>query len=65
MYLLEFDGFKSRYDENYYNDELNLRIEENELNEKQTRIKKQLQEMQKVMKLQYLTNSVYEEGGNV
>ena len=63
--LAGFDGFKSRYDENYYNDELNLRIEENELNEKQTRIKKQLQEMQKVMKLQYLTNSVYEEGGNV
>lgn len=63
--LAGFDGFKSRYDENYYNDELNLRIEENELNEKQIRIKKQLQEMQKVMKLQYLTNSVYEEGGDV
>lgn len=62
--LAGFDGFKSRYNENYYSDELNLKIEEDELNEKQSRIKKQLQEMQKVMELRYLTHSVYKETKN-
>lgn len=59
--LAGFDGFKMRYNENYYNDNLNIQIDETELNDKQKRIAFQLKEMNKKLKLVFLTKSVYAE----
>lgn len=58
--LAGFDGFKYRYDENYYNDSLVLQINESELNEKQTRIKEQLKKLSNDMTINFLTSSLYE-----
>ena len=59
--LAGFDGFKTRYNENYYNDKLNIPVDENELKDKQERIKSQIQELGKKLKINFLTPSVYEE----
>jgi len=58
--LAGFDGFQSHYNENYYNEELNVKTNEMELNEKQNRIKTQLHEMMEEMKIEFLTPSLYE-----
>lgn len=59
--LAGFDGFKTRYDENYYQDELALSVEDSMIDEKSQRIKKQLQDMKKQLDIQFLTKSIYEE----
>ena len=59
--LAGFDGFKMRYNENYYNDNLNIQIDETELNDKQKRIAFQLKEINKKLKMVFLTKSVYAE----
>lgn len=59
--LAGFDGFKTRYNENYYDENLILKVNERELEEKQRRIKNQLFELGRSIKLEFLTPSVYEE----
>lgn len=59
--LAGFDGFKTRYDENYYDSELTMQIDTEKLNEKQLRMKKQFREISDFIKIDFLTSSVYEE----
>ena len=54
-----FDGFKTRYDDNYYN-ELITFLDKDELTERQNRIKIQLEKIGHNVKLNFLTKSIYE-----
>ena len=58
VFLAGFDGFYRRY--NYYSEEMNLKTNEEELQEKQSRIKKKLRELSKEMTITFLTPSIYE-----
>lgn len=60
VYLAGFDGFHHRYNGNYYSKELNFKVNEEEILEKQLRIRGQLAELSQNMKIQFLTPSVYE-----
>lgn len=57
--LAGFDGFQTRYDENYYSKDLVFKVNEEELDDKQIRIKSILQELGKKIKINFLTNSIY------
>ena len=59
--LAGFDGFRTRYNENYYNEKLNIHVNELEIQEKQKRMKQQLEAIQKEMDIEFLTKSIYEE----
>lgn len=58
--LAGFDGFKTKNDENYYDSNLILCINENNVEEKTNRITKQLFEFSKKMRISFLTSSIYE-----
>lgn len=62
IYLAGFDGFHHRHNGNYYSQELNFQVNEAEVQEKQNRIRRQLQELSRSMKITFLTPSVYETG---
>ena len=57
--LAGFDGFQHRDSGNYYRDDLDFRIDETEIRERQERIRHQLGELSRQMKLTFLTPSVY------
>lgn len=59
--LAGFDGFKTKYSENYYNSDLNMQIDKDTLKDKQDRMAIQLKEMGKKMKIKFLTSSIYKE----
>lgn len=59
LVLAGFDGFKMRYDENYYNNSLNIQMDKEELKDRQNRIGRQLKELSKKMMIEFLTPSVY------
>ena len=54
VYLAGFDGFHHRYNGNYYRRELNLKVNEEEILEKQIRIRKQLAELSKAIHIHFL-----------
>lgn len=60
IYLAGFDGFHHKHNGNYYRRELNLKVNEEEILEKQIRIRKQLAELSKAIHIHFLTPSVYE-----
>lgn len=60
IYLAGFDGFHHKHNGNYYRRELNLKVNEEEILEKQIRIRKQLAELFKAIHIHFLTPSVYE-----
>lgn len=59
--LAGFDGFKTRYDENYYKNNLIIQVDEQEMEQKQVQIKNQLKLLSKELQIDFLTHSVYEE----
>ena len=59
VYLAGFDGFYS-HNGNYYTEELSLQVNEAEVYEKQSRIRRQLKELSQDIELCFLTPSVYE-----
>ncbi len=63
--LAGFDGFQTRYNENYYDKNLILKINGQELHEKQRRIRKQMSDIGNSMELLFLTQSAYEEQEDV
>lgn len=62
VFLAGFDGFYPRYAENYYSRELNFKVNEGEIREKQKRIRRQIRALP--MKIHFLTPSVYEQEEN-
>lgn len=63
VYLAGFDGFSPKPQENYYREELNIPLNEEEALEKQDRIRRQLDELSASMRISFLTPSVYAQGG--
>lgn len=64
IYLAGFDGFHRRHNGNYYSEELNFKVDGEEVQEKQNRIRRQLRELSETMKLTFITPSVYEQDGS-
>lgn len=60
IFLAGFDGFHHRHNGNYYSKELNFKVNDAEIQEKQARIKRQLRDLSETMKITFLTPSVYE-----
>lgn len=58
--LAGFDGFSQKTEENYYDNELKLHLNEEDILEKQERFKRQLEDMGKEIKIKFLTSSNYE-----
>lgn len=58
--LAGFDGFSKKTEENYYNSELRLQVNEEDILEKQERFKRQLENLGKDIRIDFLTNSSYE-----
>jgi len=58
--LAGFDGFKTRYNENYYSSKLSIHLNETHILEKQERMKEQLEMIKKEMDIKFLTKSIYE-----
>lgn len=61
VYLAGFDGFHLRHNGNYYSEELNFMVDEAQVQEKRSRIRRQLQELSKSMRIAFLTPSIYEQ----
>ena len=61
VYLAGFDGFHHRHNGNYYSDKLNLKVNEEEVQERRRRIRKQLKALSESMRITFLTPSVYEQ----
>ena len=61
IYLAGFDGFHRRHNGNYYSEELNFKVDGEEAQEKQKRIRRQLKELSEEMKITFITPSVYEQ----
>ena len=61
IFLAGFDGFHHKHNENYYSEELNFKVNDSEIYEKQKRIRKQLKEFSNDMNITFLTRSVYEQ----
>ena len=59
--LAGFDGFKNRYNDNYYSKDLILQVNDSELVERQHRIKWEIDRIKKLVEVNFLTSSVYEE----
>lgn len=58
--LAGFDGFSEKAEENYYDSELRLHMNEEDIMEKQERFKRQLEDMSKDIQSEFLTSSIYE-----
>lgn len=61
VYLAGFDGFHLRHNGNYYSEELNFTVDEAQVQEKRSRIRRQLQELSESMRIAFLTPSIYEQ----
>ena len=61
VFLAGFDGFLPSAKGNYYRQELDIPLKEEEALEKQRRIRKQLKELSRFLNLTFLTPSVYEQ----
>ena len=59
--LAGFDGFYYRYDGNYYNRKWSLPLNEEELQEKQKRIRRQIRKLSEKMEITFLTPSIYQQ----
>ena len=59
VFLAGFDGFHHKH--NYYTEEMYSHVDEEEVQEKQHRIRKQLQRLSRDMTITFLTRSVYEQ----
>ena len=59
--LAGFDGYRS-HSGNYYSRDLDFEVNKAEMLEKQERIRRQIKELAKTMRLTFLTASVYEQG---
>ena len=60
IYLAGFDGFHHKHNGNYYKEELIFSVNQEEVEQKQERIRTQLKELSQSMKISFLTPSVYE-----
>lgn len=60
VYLAGFDGFHHRHGGNYYSEELNFQVHEEQVHERRRRIQRQLRELSREMEITFLTPSVYE-----
>lgn len=63
--LAGFDGFSTRYSDNYFDQSLTWEEEEEDLLEKQNHFKQVLAKFRKTQNISFLTKSVYEEDENV
>lgn len=63
VYLAGFDGFHHRHNGNYYSSELDLKINEEEVLEKQIRISSQLKAISEKIRIKFITPSVYDREG--
>ncbi len=59
VFLAGFDGFHHKH--NYYTEEMYSHVDEDEIQEKQHRIRRQLQRLSRDMTVTFLTRSVYEQ----
>lgn len=58
VYLAGFDGFHHKH--NYYSEEMHSQVDEDDVQDKQHRIRRQLQLLSRDMHISFLTRSVYE-----
>ena len=64
VYLAGFDGFQQNQSDNYYSDELSFRVNEEEIQERQERIRRQLGRLADSIDIRFLTPSAYGEASN-
>ena len=64
LYLAGFDGFHHKHNGNYYKEELVFPLNQEEMEQKQERIRTQLKELSETITITFLTPSVYETGGH-
>lgn len=60
VYLAGFDGFHHRHNENYYSEDLHSQVNLEDVEEKRSRIRKQLRDFSLALSITFLTPSVYE-----
>ena len=60
VYLAGFDGFHHRHNENYYSEDLHSQVNLEDMEEKRSRIRKQLKDFSLALSITFLTPSVYE-----
>lgn len=60
VYLAGFDGFHHQHNENYYSEDLHSQVNLEDVEEKRSRIRKQLKDFSLAMSITFLTPSVYE-----
>ena len=60
VYLAGFDGFHHRHNENYYSEDLHSQVNLEDVEEKRSRIRKQLKDFSLALSITFLTPSVYE-----
>lgn len=58
--LAGFDGFQTRYDENYFSKDLTFEINEDGLSEKQKHMRNVILELKKKIEIRFLTKSIYQ-----